>query len=65
MSQPASEPAADEVRDDATTLSAGTPGPSGTGERTDAGADPDAPAGGPADRTPGGTTGATTEQEPA
>ncbi len=30
-------------RDDETTLSAGVPGPSGTGEETDAGADPDAP----------------------
>ena len=29
--------------DDETTLAAGVPGPSGTGEQTDAGADPDAP----------------------
>ena len=65
MSQPASQPMPSGVRDDATTLSAGTPGPSGTGERTDAGADPDAPAGGPAEGTSGGTTGATDEQEPA
>lgn len=35
---PASEPGEDE-----TTLSAGVPGPSGTGELTEAGADPDAP----------------------
>ena len=31
--------------DDDTTLAAGIPGPSGTGEMTDAGADPDAAAG--------------------
>jgi len=30
--------------DDETTLAAGAPGPSGTGEQTTAGADPDAPA---------------------
>jgi len=30
--------------DDETTLAAGVPGPSGTGEKTTAGADPDAPA---------------------
>lgn len=29
--------------DDDTTLGAGVPGPSGTGEKTTAGADPDAP----------------------
>lgn len=34
--------------DDETTLAAGVPGPSGTGERTTAGADPDAPTGQPA-----------------
>ncbi|MCW2616238.1 MAG: hypothetical protein JWN08_3232 [Frankiales bacterium] len=31
--------------DDETTLAAGAPGPSGTGEQTTAGADPDAPTG--------------------
>ena len=35
---PATEPG-----DDETTLGAGVPGPSGTGEQTDAGADPSAP----------------------
>ena len=52
MSQSAPEPPTDEVRDDATTLSAGVPGPSGTGERTEAGADPDAPAAATPDATP-------------
>lgn len=32
-------------QDDETTLAAGVPGPSGTGEATDAGADPSAPDG--------------------
>ena len=36
--------------DDETTLAAGVPGPSGTGEQTTAGADPDAPAARPGDR---------------
>ena len=36
--------------DDETTLAAGVPGPSGTGEQTTAGADPDAPAATPVDR---------------
>lgn len=34
--------------DNETTLAAGVPGPSGTGEKTTAGADPDAPTGQPA-----------------
>lgn len=36
--------------DDETTLAAGVPGPSGTGEQTTAGADPDAPAATPGNR---------------
>lgn len=44
--QPTESPAESTVpRDDQTTLAAGAPGPSGTGEQTTAGADPDAPAG--------------------
>lgn len=38
MSNPSPAPGEDE-----TTLSGGVPGPSGTGEQTEAGADPDAP----------------------
>jgi hypothetical protein len=34
---------ADVPGEDETTLGAGVPGPSGTGEQTDAGADPEAP----------------------
>ena len=41
MTQP--DPTQGPREDDETTLAAGAPGPSGTGEATTAGADPDAP----------------------
>lgn len=41
MTDPTEQPAG--RGEDETTLGAGVPGPSGTGEQTDAGADPDAP----------------------
>lgn len=56
--QPADGPSgAAGIEDDDTTLAAGIPGPSGTGETTDAGADPDASAG-PQPQGPAGGTGA-------
>ena len=46
--QPEQDQTGSAPRDDETTLAAGVPGPSGTGEKTTAGADPDAPTGQPA-----------------
>lgn len=51
------QPVAQTRDDDETTLAAGAPGPSGTGEATTAGADPDAPRATGGDATGSGTTG--------